>query len=376
MRLKSYQAATMKEALALVREELGEEAIILSSARGDGGFGIKVTAAVDTPEPAVVDSAPMDNTDLESPANRPDIIRLLAEVLTSHGVDESLTQRLLRTVASLPVRSPLQGLAAALDAQFGFNPVRLDRLHKPIMLVGPPGVGKTATLAKLSAQAVLAGLEPLVATADLMRAAAVSQLETYTNALQLPLSVVANHQEMLKLLEQAKPQQLVLLDSGGINPWMDDEMAQLQQLVGTDMVFEPVLVLAAGGDTLEMAEAAEHFRAHLPISRLVITKLDLARRLGGVLSAAMAGKLYLADASMSPQVADGVNAMTPLALARLLLGFSRSSNVGNSPNKPVAVSPTTRKMKSKGVSSISGNRRMYFLFESTVLGDMIVSSQI
>lgn len=333
MRLKSYQAATMKEALALVREELGEDAIILSSARGDGGFGVKVTAAIDTPEPAVLPPPHLDDTDLESPANRPEIVKLLAEVLTSHGVEESLIQRLLRTVASLPVRSPLQGLAAALDAQFGFNPLRLDRLHKPIMLVGPPGVGKTATLAKLSAQAVLAGLEPLVATADLMRAAAVTQLETYTKALQLPLSVVANHQEILKLLEQAKPQQLVLLDSGGINPWMDDEMAQLQQLVGADMVFEPVLVLAAGGDSMEMAEAAEHFRAHLPISRLFITKLDLARRLGGVLSAATAGKMYLADASMSPQVADGVNALTPLALARLLLASYQQ------PRQPIVLSP-------------------------------------
>ena len=114
MRLKSYQAATMKEALALVREELGEDAIILSSARGDGGFGVKVTAAIDTPEPAVVPPPHLDDNDLESPANRPEIVQLLAEVLTSHGVEESLIQRLLRTVASLPVRSPLQGLAAAL----------------------------------------------------------------------------------------------------------------------------------------------------------------------------------------------------------------------------------------------------------------------
>ncbi|MBM3603010.1 MAG: hypothetical protein FJX22_04450, partial [Alphaproteobacteria bacterium] len=231
MRLKSYQAATMKEALALVRDELGEEAIILSSARGDGGFGVKVTAAIDTPEPAVQPPPTIAEQDWESPANRPEIVQLLAEVLTNHGVDDALIHPLLRTVASLPVRSPLQGLAAALDAQFGFNPLRLDRLHKPIMLVGPPGVGKTASLAKLAAQAVLAGLEPLVATADIMRAAAVSQLETYTQALQLPLTVVAKPQDLQKLLAMAKPQQLVLVDSGGINPWVEEEMAQLQQLV-------------------------------------------------------------------------------------------------------------------------------------------------
>jgi hypothetical protein len=169
----------------------------------------------------------------------------------------------------------------------------------------------------------------LVATADLMRAAAVSQLETYTNALQLPLSVVANHQEMLKLLEQAKPQQLVLLDSGGINPWMDDEMAQLQQLVGTDMVFEPVLVLAAGGDTLEMAEAAEHFRrpfAHKPPGHHQIGSgtppgWGTQRRHGGQI-------VFGGCIDGTPQVADGVNAMTPLALARAAVGqlFSSPAN--------------------------------------------------
>ena len=319
MRLKSYQAATMREALALIRQELGDDAIILSSTRGDGGRGVKVTVAVETPDAQEI--APNDSRvgNAAAELNRSEILDVLSQVLTRHGVPEELNDRLLRSAASLPIRMPLQGLAAALDANFGFNPFPLKQVMKPLFFVGPPGVGKTATLAKLAARTVLSGMEPVIATADTMRAAAVAQLQTYTNALQLPLTVIESPSDLRRLLAAAKPHQIVLVDSGGINPWLGEEIVQLQQLLDQEMPIEPVLVLAAGGDALEMAEAAAHFRTHLPISRLLVTKLDLARRLGGLLTAAFNGRLYLADVAMSPQVADGLNALSPLTLARRLL---------------------------------------------------------
>ena len=79
-----------------------------------------------------------------------------------------------------------------------------------------------------------------------------------------------------------------------------------------------MLVLAAGGDVLESAECAVAF-SEAGAGRLIATKLDISRRLGGVLSAADAGRLALAAAGVSPNIGDGLAPINPVSLARLIL---------------------------------------------------------
>ena len=81
---------------------------------------------------------------------------------------------------------------------------------------------------------------------------------------------------------------------------------------------EPVFVLAAGGDPAEAAEAAEAFAA-LGARRMIVTQVDLARRLGGILAAADTASLAFAGISISPFVAQGVGSLNPVSLARLIL---------------------------------------------------------
>jgi flagellar biosynthesis protein FlhF len=111
---------------------------------------------------------------------------------------------------------------------------------------------------------------------------------------------------------------LRLVDSAGSNPLSDGDLAEILRLAkGGDT--EPVLVLAAGGDAAEMADQAAIY-ARLGAKRLIATKLDTVRRLGGLLAAAAAGGLAFCEFGLSPQIGDGLVPVNPVSLARLLMG--------------------------------------------------------
>ena len=134
MRLRTFIAPSIGEAMRQVRELLGEDAVILSTEQV--GKQAKVIAAVenDAPPTAAATAAPETADELE-PA------------LRYHGVPQALANRLLATAGDLEGSSPQQALTAALRAQFGFQPLTDRKPTKPILLAGLPGAGKSSTLA-------------------------------------------------------------------------------------------------------------------------------------------------------------------------------------------------------------------------------------
>ena len=123
----------------------------------------------------------------------------------------------------------------------------------------------------------------------------------------------------------------IIIDTGGFNPFNNDEMKDLAKLIVAGDI-EPVLVLPAGLDAAESGEMGRVFAA-LGVHRLLATRVDIARRLGGLLSAAHQGNLAFADVSATPQVADGLQALSPRRLGSLFFpatqtprGKSRSTS--------------------------------------------------
>ena len=130
------------------------------------------------------------------------------------------------------------------------------------------------------------------------------------------------------MLNGCKSDAPVLIDSHGCNPFDKQEMAHLASLVRCAEA-ENILVLAAGGDALETAEIAREF-ASIGATRLVITRLDMTRRLGSILAAADAGRLSLSDVSITPGVAEGINPINPVSLARLIMPYTDTHPAGYS----------------------------------------------
>jgi flagellar biosynthesis protein FlhF len=291
MRVKLFQTATMAEAIAQIRAELGADAIILEQHRTR--HGVEVTAALEPDEPLLIQ--PLTSAAPFAPPGPLDF--------------HNIPQELLGSLARGPLE---QNLAEALS----FTTLPAGR-ERPLLLSGPPGAGKTLTTAKLATRMVLSGIPPLVITTDGQRAGAVEQLASFTRVLGVTLAVAPTQAMLAKALTHRNPGQPVLIDTAGCDPFNPEQARHLHQLViqaGADMT----LVMPAGLDPAEAGDLARAFAA-LGARFLLPTRLDAARRLGSVLMAAKAGPLALTEAGIGPEVADGLQAITPEALAARLL---------------------------------------------------------
>lgn len=290
MHLRVIRAETMRAALARVRLELGDEAVILSTKRVNGG--IEIAAATepveDMPEPLPPLATPID-------AAR-------EAALIWHGVPS-------------PLHADLGGddFAEALAGKFRFDALPLGEV--PLLLAGPPGAGKTLTIAKLAARLTLNGQRPMVVTADGARAGAVEQLAAFTKLLDLDLTVAPHPATLAKAMARRDASRPVLIDAPGMDALDHAEHEMLLDLASAAGA-AIALVLPANLDPHEAADIAEaHVQAGA--THLVATRLDRARRIGAVLAAGH--HLAIAECGTGAGVADGLAAPDPQMLAARLL---------------------------------------------------------
>lgn len=313
MRLKTFAAPTTAEAMEIVRRELGDDAIIVSVQSAVDGQGARVTAAIEQPE---IDGLGIDAASEEAGLDGDAEVR---QALAYHGVPPRLAERLAAASGVYAETGALMALAGGLDALFRFLPIADAPPRRPLVLVGPPGAGKTITTAKLAARARLAGRPVVVATTDTRRAGGVEQLQAFTRILEVELLTGETPAALAEALDPgAQPADAaVFVDTAGANPLSDADV-ELTAAHARACGGEPILVLPAGSDPLESADAAQVF-AGLGATRLLATRLDISRRLGGLLAAADGPHLAFSDVSVTPNVGDGLSAINPVSLARLLL---------------------------------------------------------
>lgn len=338
----------MTDAMRLVRQTLGEDAVIVSSQDGPAG-GVQVMAAVEhaderpLPEPvsppqmvrglardlrdpppaipAIVDRPPPPRAVADATA-RDGALSAGVAALFGQGVPAALSQTIGLAIARSGQGDTRAALHAAVAREFRFDPLPQDAGHAPIMLVGPPGAGKTLAIAKLAAAAVIGGLKPAVVTCDAIRAGGVEQLAAFTRILKIPLLSADDPLTLADALMTLKRSDIVFVDSAGRNPFDPADLAELDALLDAAAI-EPVLTLPAGGDPVEAAEITRIFRIR-GCRRLVVTRADTTRRIGAALAAAHAG-LAFANWAASPRVADGLPPLTAEALTGLLLGSPAAS---------------------------------------------------
>jgi flagellar biosynthesis protein FlhF len=299
MRLKLYRAPGVAEAMARVRAELGVDALILGTRRVAGG--VELTAAL---EPEDDHPTPLPDPERERLLNWHGVPARLAEKLASGKLESGLGQALRFGAFDFAGESP-----------------------QPLLLAGPPGAGKTLTVARLATRLVMAGVQPLIITTDGRRAGATEQLAAFTRLLGLTLIVASHPATLSRALMRRQPGAPVLIDAPGTDPF---DQAQNDEVAGLACTANAAtaLVLPAGMDPAESADLATAF-ASAGATMLVGTRLDMARRLGGLLAAAEAGKLTMTEAGIGPGAADGLEPRTAALLA------SRLSRSGAAPRPRV-----------------------------------------
>jgi len=190
-----------------------------------------------------------------------------------------------------------------------------------VALVGPTGVGKTTTIAKLAAHYRLRERRNVgLVTADTYRIAAVEQLRTYAEIIDLPMYVVATPREMRETVRRLEHLDLVFMDTAGRSPRDEIKLQELKALITEARADEVHLVLSAPAAPKTLQLIAQQFAGVGPTA-LILTKLDEANTLGHLLPLVRNSPLPLSYLTTGQNVPDDIEVADAARFTRLLLGW-------------------------------------------------------
>ena len=384
MEIKTYRAASMHEALALVRRELGPDAAVEDTRedRGKRWFGLNpgarqrevtastevnvasriprrahpaasapraatpapAAASVAAPAPAVGDDVRGQLSELQAmvqelyrrsrTGGQHDLPESLFRVFTDL-IDADLTESLAREYVER-VRSEVAGpelndpvllkarIARLIEAEIRVSgPISITPGRRRLVaLVGPTGVGKTTTIAKLAANYRLRERRHVgLITVDTYRIAAVEQLRTYADIIDLPMQVVSSPREMREAVRRLDGLDLILMDTAGRSPRDEIKIQELKAFLseaGADDVF---LVLSSVTGARMLEQTAQQFAA-AGVTGLILTKLDEASSLGNLVPLVRSSRLPLAYLTNGQNVPDDIELARADRLAASILAMN------------------------------------------------------
>ncbi|HTT71487.1 MAG TPA: flagellar biosynthesis protein FlhF [Anaeromyxobacteraceae bacterium] len=369
--VRTFRAPDSSSALAAVKAALGPDAILISSRTVQGGLfrraEVEVTAAagplvepaLDAPRAAgayaKAERETRDALRLGRPADDqlasevkllrrsveearralatvtrearashdlqiPPAAALLHARLTGRGVEPVLAEELVRQALQLSARP--SGLLGAIRDLVGERllPCRAPWLHDGrhvIALVGPTGVGKTTTLAKIAARALIESKKKVaLLTVDTYRIGACDQLARYGEIMGAPVLVARDRSELYAAYERVREFDLVLVDTAGRSS--AEDVSRQADLVRVLPKVQLHLVVSAATGALELAAIGERYQALQP-DRLVFSKLDEAAGPGAVLSVAVRIPRPVSCVTDGQRVPEDLHALSASELADLVL---------------------------------------------------------
>ncbi len=331
----------MRQALALVKRELGDEAVILDTraVRQNRFLGFKsreqveVTAAVDCDRATGPEAAASPDETLERLRALHDEVRQLKglvkpeslaeepaalKMLRENGVSRELLKISDDELRLIQDKNELTDLVAGALA--GFTAPAAVEDHSVIALVGPTGVGKTTTLAKLAARYGLQqGKSVALITCDTFRIGGVEQIKVYARILDVPLEIVTSPSEMTAAVEKHSGRDVVLIDTIGRSQKNALQLGELRTLLAPAEPTQTCLVVSACLSASVHSDVVECFSALAP-NRLIVSKVDEAHDLGCLVNLPLAARLPVTCITDGQDVPDDLKIAEPRMLAELALG--------------------------------------------------------
>ncbi len=295
MKVRVFDGPDLAAAVGAVRRSLGDDALIVETRHVERG--VEILAAIG---PTLDDVTP-----LEIPVIADDYLDERRRNLLWHGLSEDLVARLTE-----------QDLAQALARRVRFGSLDLSNDSAPLFFAGEPGAGKSLSLVKLAARLVMAGSKPLIISTDGQKAGATEQLAALTRILGLTLLVADQPQTLRRAMSMRRDHGPVLIDGQGLAADSGGEIAALRDLVAAAEA-QIIVVAPAGLDAAETADIASCYAA-IGATRMLATRLDVARRIGGIVEAAWRSRLMLTEAGVGPGIVDGLQTMTTGMIAERL----------------------------------------------------------
>ncbi|WP_419961642.1 flagellar biosynthesis protein FlhF [Psychrobacillus sp. BM2] len=347
MKMKKYTASTMPEAMKLIRKELGDDAVILSSkvVYSKGFLGmfkkktIEVLAGMDTYEQSskTFEVPPMvpqesqkvsieikkeleDLKQMVKSIGRPEMLssyptemKTLMDYLQEQELSEELITplsdelfvHLKNSAADFEVEDQITITENLLKTQLEHLPFGgVSYTKKYINVLGPTGVGKTTTIAKMAARAVLEKKKKVgFITTDTYRIAAIEQLKTYAGLLQAPLEIIYNENDLQEAMVKFDKLDIVFIDTAGRNYKETKFVKDLQKLIEFEVNTETFLVLSSTSKQKDMEVIIEQF-SEFPIEKFIFTKVDETNTIGSIINLMVKynkGLAYYTDGQEVPE---------------------------------------------------------------------------
>ncbi|MBI1308828.1 MAG: hypothetical protein GC129_03070 [Proteobacteria bacterium] len=308
MRIKTLTAPKMEDALRIIRQQLGPEALILSTRKIKGEDGLptlEITAAVNEDEPR---SKPVEATPLaEVPSSAPakPSTNLFTSMLEAHGLPAAFTAKITAALPGLQSAgfSQPEALEMLLAKLITFKtPGDLLPAGKAHLFIGPQGAGKTTLVAKLAIHAKKQGRTVGILSLDDQKIGGFEPLAIAAEILGEHAHLITTPNDLKSAGKELGPRHLLLIDSAGLNPYAPQTLNALQKKLSTlGIPALTHLVLPAPlnlGDMTALPVACHRFN----ISSLIFTKLDATSRYGALLTTAEGSRLPIGIATHNPDM--------------------------------------------------------------------------
>ncbi|MDL4840080.1 flagellar biosynthesis protein FlhF [Aquibacillus rhizosphaerae] len=371
MKVKKIIAPTMPEAMMKVRKELGSDAVILNSKEiQQGGFlglfkkkNIEVIAALDPqPKPQKRESIQNKEVKIKHPVlfeekrdqNQTEVINEVRElrkwIEKNASVQETIFPPVYQAAFDLLVEKEVKvelakDLVKAVleenkDKEITYEQVKkqlslgiASRLHssdfsgidyrkKFVHLVGPTGVGKTTTIAKIAANSMLKdGKKVALITTDTYRIAAIEQLKTYSKILDIPLEIAYTIDDYRKAREKFNEYDLVLVDTAGRNFRDSKYIKELGKVVDLNHDLDTYLVLSLTTKSSDLEDIYRQFE-NIPIKQLIFTKKDETNTYGSILNLSLTNEIGIAYITNGQDVPDDIKGSSVQEICEMIVGVS------------------------------------------------------
>ena len=386
MHIKKFEAYNMIEALRLIKQEFGSEAVILSAEtrkKRTGVFGlpkksgVEVTAATDRYYPGNggnnssngrggfsgdqsgrFDSStsrgigpaknrlyPMDGIDRVQQAAAKELFPLYQQML-GQGVDQEIALDLIGKVnkmvssGRIPERGELKACLIRACEEMGIKSTRIKIKHgkqNVVAFIGPTGVGKTTTVARLAAMAHACRNRDRVAliTLDDERIAGISQLKVYADIIGIPVEVATSKNQLRQSVKRLSNNDLVLIDTPGISVRNENRINELKGFFEEIHPVEIHLLLSATTKEKDLKDIFETCNS-IPISGLIFTKLDDSSAYGNILNQLVLTKIPVSYFTNGQRVPEDIEAATLKKLVDLIVNQENETSLWSIPPETLA----------------------------------------
>lgn len=355
MRIKKYVGYTTHEAMNKLKKELGSEAVILSTRtikqKGLLGFFkkpmVEITAAYENSRSnkgdlyderlnrisyelnILKDMVQKISSEVKDNGSKlPEQLEKYKHKLIENGVDYSIANSIFKRLNeqvnfedkdNIKIKTILR---ETLLEYIGLaEPLNTDDLNqKLVFFIGPTGVGKTTTLAKIAGKLVMEGKYNIgLITSDTYRIAAIEQLRVYSDILQLPLKIIYNEEDMYKALVNLNDKDIILVDTAGRNHKEIQEGDEIFKAMNSIKNKEVFLVLSCTTEYKILQSIIKQYN-FIPDYKIIFTKVDECENLGNILNVKMLTNKPLSYITTGQNVPDDIELINREKIVNSLLG--------------------------------------------------------